>query len=43
MRDLSESRAYQILRADISLWGDENVRLQFLRDWVKAPPRQGAR
>ena len=35
MRDLSESRAYQLLRACPDMWGDLNVRIQFLKDWVK--------
>lgn len=42
MPPLHESRAYQMLRADISLWWSENVRIQFLKDWVKAPFRQAA-
>ena len=40
MPDLRESRAYQILRADISQWRDENVRAAFLKDWVKAPRKE---
>jgi hypothetical protein len=40
---MSESRAWQMLRTNIGLWADLNVRIQFLKDWVKAPPRVGAR
>ena len=40
MPDLRESRAYQILRADISQWWNENVRVQFLKDWVKASRKE---
>jgi hypothetical protein len=40
--DLTQSRAWQVLRADISRWADENVRAQFLKDWVKAPREEAA-
>jgi hypothetical protein len=40
--DLSQSRAYQVLRADISRWSDENVRAAFLKDWAKAPREEPA-
>ena len=38
MRDLRFSAAWLILREHPEKWADENVRAQFLRDWVKAEP-----
>jgi hypothetical protein len=43
LRDLSASAAYRILREHPEKWADEDVRAQFLKDWVNAPAAEAAR